>query len=378
MDLKGKKVAIVHDFLVQQGGAEKVLESICELFPNAPIYTLLYDREKMRGLFEDKDIKTSFIQKFPKFIRKRYQWLLPFLLVVPETFDLRDYDLIISSSGAWSKGIVTKLNTKHIAYIHSPMRFVWDYNERYLKEKGVRNSIFKRIVFSYLRIWDYLAAQRPEYLIANSEYTKKRIQKYYKKQSEVIYPPVEIIRSFDKKLGNIKQDKKNELNNYFLVVSRLSGYKKIDIIVEAFNKLGLPLIIIGEGEQEKKLRKIALENVKILGWKSSEDLSGYYENARGLIFAAEEDFGIVPVEAMLQGIPVIALRKGGLLEIINEGVNGEFFDSQTSEVISDGVRRFIKNENNYDKEAIKISAQRFSKKIFKTKLESFINKNIAD
>jgi len=171
---KDLKIALVHDFLLYQGGAERVLKVLSEMYPEAPIYTLLYDKEKMNRMFEGKDIRPSYLQKFPKFLKKHYQWLLLFFPVVPETFDLREYDLVISSSGAWSKGIVTKLNTIHVAYLHSPMRFVWDYNERYLKKP----SIFTRFVFNYLRIWDRMAADRPDYLIANSKYTQKRIEKY--------------------------------------------------------------------------------------------------------------------------------------------------------------------------------------------------------
>ena len=188
-----QKVAIVHDFLVDFGGAERVLADICSIYPDAPIFTLIHDEGKMRGKFEGKEIKTSFLQKFPKFLRNRKRFLLPFLMVAPETFDLREYDLVISSSSAWSKGIVTRLNTTHIAYIHSPMRFVWDYNERYLKEIGSRAGIFKRLVLNYVRIWDNQAAQRPDKLIANSAYTQRRIQKYYKRDSEVVYPGVKMI-----------------------------------------------------------------------------------------------------------------------------------------------------------------------------------------
>lgn len=364
-----KKVAIIHDFLVQRGGAERVLECICELFPKAPIYTILYDREKMGGMFSGKEIKTSFLQKLPKFIRKRYQWLLPFLPVIPETFDFREYDLIISSSGAWSKGIVTKLNAKHVAYVHSPMRFAWDYNERYLKERGVKTSILKRLAFSYVRVWDYLAAQRPEFLIANSQYTKQRIKKYYRRDSELIYPPV----SLELKEESVASYEL-PVTDYFLVVSRLSGYKKIDVIVESFNKLGLPLIVIGEGEQRKRLEKIAAENVSILGWKDDDELAWYYKNARALVFAAEEDFGIVPVEAMRLGIPVIALRKGGLLETVEEGKTGEFFDAQVPEVLSDAIRRFIEKEKYYDKEYIIKKAERFSKEKFKNDLKEYLSR----
>ncbi|EKE15842.1 MAG: Glycosyl transferase group 1 [uncultured bacterium] len=366
---KDLKVALAHDFLVSRGGAEKVLESFCELFPEAPIYTLLYDKEKMRGMFEKKNIRTSYLQKFPNFLKKRYQWLLPFFPVIPETFNLREYDLVISSSGAWSKGIVTKLNTTHIAYMHSPMRFVWDYNEKYLEERGMKNSFFKRLIFSYLRIWDRLAADRPDYLIANSKYTQRRIEKYYRRESEIIYPPA--VDTQQKNMNN-----KMLLKNYFLVVSRLSGYKKMDVIINAFNKLELPLVIIGEGEQEEYLKSIAGKNINFLGWQSDDEMGGWYENARAFVFAAEEDFGIALVEAMSFGTPVIAYKSGGVLETAQEGVSGEFFQAQSPEILADGVRRFMQKENSYNREEIKKQAERFSKEKFKSEIEKYISRVI--
>jgi len=393
------KVALIHDFLIQYGGAERVLEVMCEMFPEAPIYTLLYDKEKIRGKFSNRKIHTSFLQKFPKFMRKRYPWLLPFFPVAPETFDLREYDLIISSSGAWSKGIVTKLNTIHIAYIHSPMRFAWDYNEKYLAEdRKNRFKFFVRMYLTYLRIWDKSASDRPDYLIANSEYTQSRIGKYYRRESKIIYPPVEI-KSFEIPLlplgeGARRADEgttselspspapntghplpkgEEDMKKYFLIVSRLSTYKKIDCVIEAFNKLELPLVIIGEGKDEKRLRTMANENIKFLGWLSDEKLSGYYENARAFIFSSVDDFGMALVEAMARGVPVLAIRKGGAREIVEEGVTGEFFEAQTPEVVADCVRRFMEKENEYDKALIIGKAKVFNKERFKRELEEFIN-----
>lgn len=371
--MKEKKIALVHDFLVQQGGAERVLKVLSEMYPQAPIYTLLYDKEKMRDMFKGKDIRPSYLQKFPKFLKKHYQWLIPFFPVVPETWDLREFDLVISSSGAWSKGIVTKLSTVHVAYIHSPMRFVWDYSERYFTEKGKKISIFTRMFLAYLRMWDRLAADRPEYLIANSQYTQQRIGKYYRRDSEVIYPPV-VMEHGTWNMEPKTTNQKLKTKNYFLVVSRLSPYKKVDLVVEAFNKLGFPLIVIGEGEQKKHLQKIAKENIKILGWQNDETIGKYYDNARGFIFSAEDDFGITPIEAMLHGIPVVAFRKGGVEESVVEGVTGEFFNAQTPEVLADGIRRFMLNEKNYDKEAIRKRGEEFSRERFEKEFKEFIEK----
>lgn len=363
---KDLKIAIVHDFLVQYGGAERVLEVLSEMFPEAPIYTLLYDQEKIGDKFKDKNIRTSYLQKFPKFLRKRYRWLLPFFMVVPETFDLREFDLVISSTGAWSKGIVTRLNTIHISYLHSPMRFVWELRHNYIK------GFFSRLLLGYVRMWDKLASERPDYLIANSQYTQERIKKYYRRDSEVIYPP-----AFDEARDtNYGSENQKDKGKYFLIISRLSPYKKVDLAVEAFNKLGLPLVIIGRGKQKKYLEKIAKENIKIKGWVSDKKLADYYAKSRAFIFPADDDFGMTMVEAMSYGVPVIAYRKGGALEIVEEGKTGEFFDAQVPEVLADGVRRFIGKEDSYNKESMVNRAKDFSKERFKKELEGFIEQHL--
>jgi glycosyltransferase involved in cell wall biosynthesis len=365
---KNLKIALIHDFLLYQGGAEKVLEVLSEMFPEAPIYTLLYDKEKMRGKFADKEIKTSFLQKFPKFIRRRYKYLLLLMPTAPEMWDLRDFDLIISSSGAWSKGVVTRLDTVHISYLHSPLRFVWDANNEYLRgqKKRMLVNFFVQIFLNYIRIWDRTAADRPDYIIANSKYTQERIKKYYRRESAVIYPPVNISQSVIYK----QQSKKSE--GYFLVVSRLSPYKKIDKIVEAFNKLELSLVVIGEGSQEKYLRKIAGKNVKILGWQSDEKISEYYAGACGFVFASVDDFGITLVEAMAHGLPAVAIKKGGAIEIMIDGKTGEFFDEATPEVIADGVRRMAEKLGSYDRDFIINRAKEFNKEIFARKFREYI------
>jgi len=372
---KDLKVALVHDFLVNYGGAERVLEVFSEMYPKAPIYTLIYDKEKMRGKFGDKIVYASFLQKFPKWMKRNPKWLLPLMPTAPETFDLREFDLVISSSGAWSKGIVTRLNTIHISYLHSPMRFAWDMNEEYLreKEKSGMIKIFSRLFLNYIRVWDKLAADRPDYLIANSKYTQKRIKKYYNKECEVIYPPVNINNQETR--NNNQKNSKFQIPNSkpFLIVSRLSKYKKIREVVEAFNKLGLPLIVIGEGEEKKNLEKMAGENVQILGWKSDEEIQKYYVGARAFIFSGVDDFGIAPVEAMNCGIPVLAIRGGGILEIVEEGKTGEFFDAATPEVIADCVRRFLEKENQYDPDFIKNKAFDFGRDIFIENFREYVN-----
>lgn len=387
-DLNGIKVALIHDFLVCSGGAERVLAVLADMYPEAPIYTLLYDTEAMRGQFNHRDIRTSFLQKFPHFLRKRYRWLLPFFSVAVEAIDLRDFDIVISSSGAWSKGIVTRLNTKHIAYIHSPMRYVWDYNERYLQDQEHSNGgfhIFKRLILSYLRLWDREAADRPDVLLANSQYTQSRIQKYYRRDSTVAYPPVinesyaknnatdhlehsvlsASMEKYDSFFGYVSKE-------YFLVVSRLTENKKVQLAIEAFNKLGLPLIVVGEGNQMQALEKIAQPHCKLVGWQSDERKQILYKNARAVIFPAEDDFGIVMVEAMSHGTPVIAYAEGGAREIVTEGVTGEFFTSQQPEIIADGVRRFLEHSGEYDTLAMQKTAEQFSRETFEKNIHAQI------
>jgi len=382
LNKKDLKIALVHDFLVEFGGAERVLKALAEIFSEAPIYTLLAEKENFPDWLKNRKIETSFLQKWPKFLRKRKKWLLLFLPVAPETFNLRDFDLVISSSGAWSKGVVTRLDTVHISYLHSPMRFAWDMNDEYLRgqKKGRTINFFGRLLLNYIRLWDFAAADRPEYLIANSRYTKNRIKKYYNREADVIYPPAslrEALRTGPPVSVNEANETQDTVKKYFLVVSRLSAYKKIDAIVEAFNKLELPLVIVGTGDEEKYLRSIAGKNIKFLGFQSDEKLAEIYAGARCFVFSAVDDFGIAPVEAMAQGVPVLGLRKGGMTEIILEGKTGEFFDCATPEVIADGVRRLRENENSYDKAIIKARAREFSEERFKKELKEFIESKLS-
>jgi len=375
------KVALVHDFLNQYGGAERVLKVLTEIFPEAPIYTLLYDPKKMRGKFAKADIRPSFLQKFPKFLKKRPKWLLPFLPTAPETFNLRDYDLVISSSGAWSKGIIVKPKTIHICYCHSPMRFAWDWNEKYLGEQnlGKGRRIFARLLLNYVRMWDKAAADRPDFFIANSRATETRIKKYYGRESEVVYPPVDI-ETLEVGPQSDEASGPTSTGDYFLIVSRLSPYKKIEIAVEAMNKLNLPLVVIGEGAPKyvKYLKSIAGSKTKFLGWKSDEEMKKHYAACRAFIFPGEDDFGIAPVEAMSFGKPVIALRKGGATETVIESETGEFFDEPAIEVLADAVRRFQENEKSYDPAKIRAQAEKFSKDKFVENIERVIGEMVEE
>lgn len=378
--LKDKKIAIVHDFLLYPGGAERVLRALADLFPDAPIYTLLYDKEKMRGMFSQSTIHTSYLQKFPAVLRKRHRCLLPFMPSAPEAFDLREYDLVISTSSAWSKGIVTKLHTKHIAYLHSPMRYVWDENVAYVKDVEKKHGFIVRSVLSYLRVWDYQAAQRPDVLIANSAYTQKRIEKYYRRSADVIFPPVTRLDApiSDGTQENVSVEKDEQKGEYFLIISRLSPYKNTALAVEVCNKMKLPLIVIGEGKEYETLQDMAGTTVKIVGYKSDKEIKEYYNNARAFLFPCEDDFGLTMVESLSYGVPVIALGRGGAKEIIEEGITGEFFDAPVAEVFADALRRFIEKESTYIPHAMVQSTERFSQEIFRRAIIAQCEKIIND
>ena len=367
---KKPKIAIVHDFLTYFGGAERVLASLHDLYPEAPIYTLLYDKDKMKRYFPDAKIRTSFLNKLPKFIRKRKKYLLPLMPTAAETFDLRDFDIVISSSNSFAKGIITKPKTVHICYCHAPTRFLWDWHYNYLNEnkiKGIKKVLMLPFLH-YMRMWDKSASERVDQFIANSQNTADKIKKFYRRESVVIYPP-----AITGKL-KVHKVKSQKSDNYFLIVSRLSPYKRIDIAVEAFNKLGLPLIIIGDGQDRKRLEKMAEKNIKFLGFQPDEKLGQYYQNCYAFIFPGEDDFGITPVEAMSFGKPVLAFRKGGLIETIIEGITGEFFDDPIPEILADGIRRLKNNYNNYNPEKIAAYAEKFSKKKFKKDIKNIVEK----
>jgi glycosyltransferase involved in cell wall biosynthesis len=348
----------------------------------------------MRWKFKDADVRVSFLRKFPKFLQKRHKWLLPFMPTAPETFNLRDYDLVISSSSAFAKGIVVKPKTLHICYCHSPMRFVWDWNEKYLAEQGFgkRKKFFGRMLLNYVRMWDQVASHRVDHFIANSKTTQERIKKYYRRDSAVVYPPVDVnsviphsmrdpenLADSDKLDSRFRGNDKNK-KDYFLIVSRLAPYKKIEIAIEAMNKLNLPLVIVGEGSDKyiKHLKKISGPKTKFVGWKKDEELKKYYKHARAFIFPGEDDFGITPVEAMAQGTPVLALRKGGATETVVEGETGEFFDDPTIESLADGVRRLMARESEYDNEKIKEQARKFSKDIFMDRIKKAIEEKMKE
>lgn len=351
-----QRVAIVHDWLVTYGGAERVVEAFLEMYPEADIYTLVYDKEKMGKVFRPEKVKTTFIQKFPK-ATKLYTKLLPFMPYAFEELDLSDYDLVISSSSCCAKGVITGPNTKHIAYIHSPMRYAWDLYHDYKKRSGKLTRFFMSIFMKSLREWDYTSSQRIDVLIANSNYVAKRINKFWRRECKVIYPPVDI----DRLSPNGKDPE-----DFYVVFSRFVPYKRIDLAILACKKLGKKLVVIGDGEQRDYLKSLANENITFTGRISDEEVKDYLQRCKAMIFSAEEDFGIVPLEAQACGRPVIAYGKGGALETVVDGVTGVFFREQEVDSVVSAIQKFETlslNTNDIYTHAMKFSRERFKKEI---------------
>ncbi len=324
------RVALVHDYLNQMGGAERVLLALHERFPQAPIYTTIYDAARMDERFRAMDIRTSFMQRLP-LVKRRHQPFLPLYPFAIERMDLRAYDLVISDSSAFAKGVVTRADALHICYCHTPMRWAWNFEDYVERERLGR---FSRMILSpfivWLRQWDYATAARVDYFLANSPNVAARIAKYYRREATVLPPPVDTSR----------YTVATTPGDYFLIVSRLIPYKRIDLAVEAFTTLGLPLRIIGAGRDEARLRRMAGKNIEFLGWRSDDEARAQLANCRALIFPGEEDFGLAPVEAQACGRPVIAYGMGGALASVVDGVTGVFFGEQTPEALAAAVRRF--------------------------------------
>ena len=365
------RVALIHDWLLNTGGAEKVLRSLHNIFPEAPIYTLFHDKKFIDSFLPGANIHASFVQPLFKFF-KSHQFLAPLMPLAIESFDFSEFDLVISSSVSFSKGIILKPKTLHVCYCHSPTRQVWDWHAEYKKEKHKTPRLIVALWQHLSRIWDFHSASRVDYFIANSKNVADRIRKYYGRESSVIYPPVSFFDISSRKIESIPYTLYPI--PFFLIVSRLFPSKNVDLAVKAFNKLGWPLIVIGDGPELGRLQKMAQKNVRFLGYQSDEIVSDYYADCSGFIMPQEEDFGITPIEAMSYGKPVLALRRGGALEYIEEGINGEFFDDAVPEVLADGVRRMKEDLSKYNPEKVKRTAERFSEERFKKELLEFVEK----
>ncbi|MFH1012822.1 MAG: glycosyltransferase, partial [Candidatus Peregrinibacteria bacterium] len=349
------------------GGAESVFSAFHALYPEAPIFTTLYRPEKMRELGNLPDVRTSWLQKLPKFVK--HQWLLGQMPVAVEMMNLDDFDVVLSSCHSVSKGVITKPNTLHICYCHTPMRYAWeewDLESRLKKFPRILHGFIRRKV-KQIRDWDICAAQRVDKYIANSRYIAEKIKEHYYRTAEVIYPPVHSEQF--KPVTNPSED-------YYFSVGRLIPYKKFDLLVETFNRLKLPLKIAGTGSELKKLKRAAGPTVEVLGYVSDSELADLYANCKAFLFPQMEDAGIVPLEAMSAGRPVIAYNKGGSLDTMADGKTGVLFSEQTVESLSDAIRRSEKKE--FDPRVLRQHAQQFDVEVFKKKMADYVEKALRD
>ncbi|MFA4966607.1 MAG: glycosyltransferase [Candidatus Margulisiibacteriota bacterium] len=357
------KVAIVHDYLIQMGGAERVVAALHELFPQAPIYTSVFLKNKLSRELQTADIRASFMQNLP-FMEKEFRMYFLFYPFAFSSFDLSKYDVIISSSSAYAKGIRKRKGQVHICYCYTPMRFAWRFND-YIERQEL-NPLLARglsLFVPILKKWDLGTVKNVDYFIAISRFVSDRIKSIYGRDSVIIYPPV------DTSLFKPSHTEKD----YFLIVSRLVSYKRIDLAIKVFNKLGLTLKIAGEGPDLERLRSLAGDNIKFLGRLNDEEIKRLYSECRALIFSGEEDFGITPLEAAASGSPTIAYGRGGALETIIDGRTGILFDRQTEESLSMAVMKF--KSSGFDKKDLLAQAEKFSKDRFKERIRGFLNEN---
>lgn len=357
------KIALVHDYLVQYGGAERVLEAFTEIWPYAPIYTLLYDPAAMHGKFRDKRVSTSFLQRWP-LVMRHHRLFPPLMPTAIEDFSFDQYDVVLSDSSSFAKGVITGPETLHISYVHTPMRYAWDDCQKYTADFGFPRFVKKLVPFfmNPIRLWDKVSAERVDHFIANSDFVARRIAKYYRQAAEVIHPPV------DTNAFSIAPP--TERQAYFLMVGRLIAYKRHDIAIAACNKLRLPLKIIGRGPERARLERLAGPTIEFLGRVADADLPRYYRQCQAFIFPQEEDFGIVAQEAFASGRPVIAYRGGDIVEHLRPGISGEFFTQQKASSLADVLRHF--NAGRYQPEHIRAQALPFDKVRFQARIKNSV------
>ncbi len=362
-------VAIVHEWPVRYAGSEQVVAGMLKTFRWADLYALVHDPEGLKGTpLEGVPVRTSFIQSLPK-AKEKYQSYLPLMPLAVEQFDLRSYDVVISSNHAVAKGVLTRADQLHLSYVYTPIRYAWDLYQDYLAESGMNRGIkswLARLALHYLRLWDAVAANRVDAYLALSQYVAKRIWRTYRRPARVIYPPVDVER-YQPELPR---------EEFFVTVSRFVPYKRIDLIVEAFTRMGKPLVVIGEGPEFEKVQRLAGPKVKLLGYQPDAVVADYLQRARAFIFAADEDFGIAPVEAQAAGCPVIAYGKGGALETIvgwpTPEATGVFFDAQASEAIEAAVKLFEAHEDEFEPRACRRNAERFGRERFQSEFRAAV------
>jgi len=372
--MNGLRVAIVHHWFISRAGGERVFATIASMFPTADVFTLFLDKQKFPASLHKRKITTSFLDKIPA-AQKAHRHFLPFYPLAVEMLDLSGYDLVISSDSGPMKGVLTDPHSTHICYCHSPMRYLWDGHAKYHQSMSPLIQTIFGVASHYVRNWDYSAAQRVDHFIANSHYVAARIRKYYRRESTIIHPPIDTSGSY----------LSAKVDNYYLAVGRLVPYKRTDILINACRKLGRRLVIVGDGPEKKRLEKQAQKNVEFLGELDDSDLRNVYARARALLFAADEDFGLVPLEAQSYGRPVIAFGKGGSLETVigafapireqtsNPEMTGVFFDEQTADSLVKAILSFESSEESFSPVYAQKHARKFDTSFFVDRMGSFIN-----
>jgi len=356
------KIALVHDMLVQEGGQERVLRALQELFPSAPTFVLIYNKKYQIEHYKDKKLLATFLQKLPQ-VETKYQWYLPLMSTAIESHDLSDFDIVFSSSSSFAKGVLCKPSTKHICYCHTPTRYLWSDAKGYVEDLPYPNFIKKILPFylSHLRNWDWSAAQRVDRFLANSQTVKNRISRYYNRSSQIIYPPVSVHKFYISP----------KTESFYLAGGRLVPYKRYDLIIRAFNKLKEPLKIFGDGPELERLKKTANDNIEFVGRISESDKASMFSKCKAFLNPQEEDFGITTIEAMASGRPVIAYKKGGATETVLENITGEFIEDQTWENLANTIIHF--KPENYNPHQIRSHSLQFSKERFQKEIRQFIN-----
>lgn len=379
------KVALVHDWLTGMRGGEKVLEVFCELFPDAHLYTLLHNKGSASDTIENMDIRTSFIQHLP-LAKRKYRYFLPVFPTAIERFDLRGYDVVLSSSHCVAKGVMTGPHTLHVCYCFTPMRYIWDMYDQYFtgERSGGMARLAASFVRNYLRRWDVKSSWRVNRFVAISKYVAERIKKHYNREPDIIFPPVDC--SYFKSSSSS--------GDFYLMVSPLAPNKRVDIGINAFNKLGIPLKVIGSGQEESRLRGIANRNIELMGWQSDETVRDHYAACKALIFPGIDDFGIVPLEAQASGKPVIAYGGGGALETIipidndklkikcenrqSQKATGVFFYEHNPDALAEAVSYFEEIKDSFNKQEIRKNAESFDRAVFKNKIRNYIEQKYSE
>jgi glycosyltransferase involved in cell wall biosynthesis len=361
------QIAIVHEWLVTRAGSEQVVEQILSLYPQAELFSLVeFLSEDLKAFIRHKPVHTSFLQNLP-FAKRHFRQYLPLMPLAIEQFDLSTYDIVISSHHAVAKGVLTRADQLHISYVHTPIRYAWDLSQQYLQgaklNRGLK-AIAAQLILHYLRLWDVACANRVDYFVANSRYVARRIAKTYRRPAQVIYPPVAVDRF----------QPRAQREEFYLAIARFVPYKRVDLIVQAFAKLGLPLIVIGDGSERPKIESYVTPNITLLEPQSDGAIASYLERCKAFVFAAEEDFGITPVEAQAAGAPVIAYGKGGVTETVIPGKTGLLFPAQTVESLMEAVQQFEDISRHFQVDVLRQNAERFSPERFQTEFFQLIDR----